>query len=167
MPSTGAAGASVTPRLRGKMGWPLWSCWPCVGLLLAALGPEVAWASQLRLKETVHRVDKVHVTTQLHRRDDTLCPANYSLCPSSMSGGCCPDRYGCATDSCVATTAGTTSACGTAGYYACGSNVGGLSTIPARTLLERPSNTSVCTGGCCPEGSKDTALSRPFSSVLL
>ena len=49
---------------------------------------------------------------------------------ASLSGGCCPDLYGCATDSCYATTAGYASACGQVGYFACGADVGGKKPDP-------------------------------------
>src|SRR3569833_483124 len=108
------------------------SCSACAVLLLAAVVPPAADASHLRAKKIVHQVDKVCVTAELRVRDGgsggPTCGTNYSLCPESLSGGCCPDGYGCATDSCFATTAATTgSACGRTGYFACGIDSGGKS----------------------------------------
>ncbi|KAJ9149419.1 hypothetical protein NKR23_g4382 [Pleurostoma richardsiae] len=110
----------------------VWSCSSCVLLLLSAVLPRGAAAMYQGKRDTVHRVDKVHVVVQYERRDAaSVCPTKYSLCPASLDGGCCPDGYACAASSCYATTAATASACGRVGYFACGADVG---------------------GGCCPEG---------------
>lgn len=105
-------------------------------LLLVALQRQEARASRIgkRHNNLVHSVEKAQakITARpLEKREATICPSGYGLCPASLNGGCCPPRYGCATDSCYATTAGTSSACGRVGYYNCGADVG---------------------GGCCPEG---------------
>ncbi|CAK7230372.1 hypothetical protein SCUCBS95973_007550 [Sporothrix curviconia] len=114
-----------------------------LGLVLLAMGsaPQAASALDDTVAKDwgareVRRVEKVHVTTeaQLFRRAkaSSTCPADYSLCPLSMSGGCCPTSFACEPDSCVQTTIATTvSACGIAGYINCGLDAG---------------------GGCCPSG---------------
>ena len=116
------------------------SIWPGLGLLIMAAAPKTFALADIVEKDwgvtKVHRVVKIHVTTetQLFRRSEasSTCPTNYSLCPKSMSGGCCPTDFACETDSCVQTTIATTvSACGTAGYINCGLEAG---------------------GGCCPAG---------------
>jgi hypothetical protein len=116
----------------------MWTDFFCVAQVLTALAIRGADASHLRAKETVHRVEKVLVTAQLDRRDSSSCATNNYLCPSSLNGGCCPNRYACETDSCVATTAGTTSACGRQAYHACGIEVGGM--FPSRLAIRSHTN---------------------------
>ncbi|KAK0705417.1 hypothetical protein B0H67DRAFT_383272 [Lasiosphaeris hirsuta] len=111
----------------------VWSCTSCVALLLSALlgsGAEAVHAGRQR-RDLIHRVAKAQVTAHPLRRDTSTCATDHSLCPDSVGGGCCPSRYECATDSCYATTAGVTSACGKTGWFAC----------PAAD-----------SGGCCPVG---------------
>jgi hypothetical protein len=116
-----------------------WPTWLGLGLLSLNLVPAIS-ASDVVDKvwgaEVVRRVDKIHVTTELQllRRAaaTSTCPTNYSLCPASLSGGCCPTNYACEVSSCIQTTLATTaSACGRIGYINCG--------IEAA-------------GGCCPSG---------------
>ncbi|KAK3684239.1 hypothetical protein B0T22DRAFT_347361, partial [Podospora appendiculata] len=116
----------------------VWPCSPCVALLVAALFGDGATASHAVLgrqrKDVIHRIAKAQVTAVpllLERRDESSCPVDYSLCPASLSGGCCPSHYACASDSCFATTAGPTTACGKPNYFNCGANDA---------------------GGCCPVG---------------
>jgi hypothetical protein len=99
----------------------VWSCSSCIVLLVSALLGREATASHVgrQKKDLIHRVAKAQVTPHVARRDDSTCQADYSLCPASLSGGCCPNAYECETDSCYATTAGTTSACGKAGWFWC------------------------------------------------
>ncbi len=104
--------------MRGPWAWP-----PGVGLLLALALLAEAAATHIRRTDGVRRVDKIFVTTQLERRDDGVCPTNYSLCPASLGGGCCPDSYGCETDSCIETARPTCR--GNPGYAPCGIDVGG------------------------------------------
>jgi Zn-finger protein len=108
----------------------IWSCSSCVVLLLfACIGNDVAAAHAGRQrKDELHRIAKAQVTAHpAHpaRRDEGACPTAHSLCPASLSGDCCPAGYACATDSCYATTAGPTSACGRVGYYPCAFSEGG------------------------------------------
>ncbi|KAK0613618.1 hypothetical protein B0T14DRAFT_539403 [Immersiella caudata] len=111
----------------------VWSCSTCAASLFGALfglGAEAALAGPKR--DLVHRVPKAQITPgPLLPRAASTCATNYSLCPDSAGGGCCPSQYECATDSCYATTAGITSACGKEGWFAC------------------PFDSS---GGCCPVG---------------
>ncbi|KAK0639429.1 hypothetical protein B0T16DRAFT_243827 [Cercophora newfieldiana] len=115
----------------------VWSCSSCAASLLGALfglglglGAEAAHAGPKR--DLVHRVPKAQITPgPLLQRAASTCKTDYSLCPESVGGGCCPSQYECATDSCYATTAGVTSACGKEGWFAC------------------PLDSS---GGCCPVG---------------
>ncbi|KAH8179027.1 hypothetical protein LIA77_00546 [Sarocladium implicatum] len=65
------------------------------------------------------------------REENKVCGTGLRMCPSSASGGCCPDKYSCGTDSCYATST-EPSTCGTlVGWRPC-ANVYG--------------------GGCCPDG---------------
>ncbi|KAK0706348.1 hypothetical protein B0T26DRAFT_448779 [Lasiosphaeria miniovina] len=110
------------------------TCAPGLVLLVSALlGGEAAasHAGRQRHDALLHRVAKAQVTAHPLRRDTSTCQADYSLCAQTLGGGCCPPRYSCATDSCYATTAGPTSACGKAGYFNCAASD---------------------SGGCCPVG---------------
>lgn len=105
----------------------VWSCSSCVVLLLSALFGSETSASHAgrQRKDVLHRIAKAQVTAHPARRDEGTCPTAHVSCPASLSGGCCPLAYACATDSCYVTTAGTATGCGQAGLYACGSEVGG------------------------------------------
>ncbi|KAK5661384.1 hypothetical protein OQA88_11283 [Cercophora sp. LCS_1] len=110
----------------------VWSCSTCAVLLLAAVLGRRAEAAHARPKmDLLHRVAKAQITPGPLVRKDATCPTDHSACPETLGGGCCPSRYECATDSCYATTAGITSACGKEGYFACG---------------------AADSGGCCPVG---------------
>lgn len=109
-----------------------WSCYACVASLVLALWGGAAEAAEYRRLDGVHRVEKkAQITARavLNMRDDgdLVCGASSKLCPSSLDGGCCPNDYDCATDSCYATTKGP-STCGTkVGWHVCGSEYGGES----------------------------------------
>ena len=104
----------------------IWSCSSCAVLLLFALLGRDASASHVgRQWKDVHRIAKAQVTAHPARRDEGSCPAEHSSCAASLGGDCCPSRYACAVDSCYATTAGPTTACGKAGFFACGPVNGG------------------------------------------
>jgi hypothetical protein len=104
----------------------IWSCSSCAVLLLfALLGRDASASHVARQWKDVHRIPKAQVTAHPARRDEGSCPAEHSLCAASLGGDCCPSRYACATDSCYATTAGPTTACGKVGYFACGPVNGG------------------------------------------
>ena len=98
----------------------IWSCSPCAVLLFfALLGREASALQAGRQWKDVHRVAKAQVTAHPMRRDEGICPADHISCAASLNGGCCPPRYACSADACYATTAGPTTACGKAGFYAC------------------------------------------------
>ena len=107
----------------------VWSCSWCAALLLAAVaGRRVDAAHAGAKRDLVHRVPKAQITPgPLLQRDAGTCQSDHTLCPSTLGGGCCPSRYECATDSCYATTAGVTSACGKQGFYACPASDSGQS----------------------------------------
>ncbi|KFY48072.1 hypothetical protein V495_01641 [Pseudogymnoascus sp. VKM F-4514 (FW-929)] len=62
--------------------------------------------------------DMTFTKAPLFKRADE-CPQNYSLCPSSLSGGCCPDDHSCGTSSCYATTPPSLDICTQLGYQEC------------------------------------------------
>lgn len=62
----------------------------------------------------------------LYRRDESACPPDYSLCPQSLNGGCCPNGRSCGMSSCYAITAAPLSVCSSNGYIACGVEEGGM-----------------------------------------
>lgn len=98
----------------------VWSCSSCALLLFFALLGREASALHAGMQwRDVHRVAKAQITAHPMRRDEGACPTEHISCAASLNGGCCPSRYACAADSCYATTAGPTTACGIAGYYAC------------------------------------------------
>src|SRR4051812_12359300 len=66
----------------------------------------------------------LHVTAQQKKRDATLCPTSYILCPASLNGGCCPTDRACGTASCLPASAPPTE-CSKSGYFACGIDQGG------------------------------------------
>ncbi|KAK4656197.1 hypothetical protein QC762_309180 [Podospora pseudocomata] len=136
-------------------GQGLWECTSGVVLTFSALlGQDVLVSAshmgrnplqqiqqlqqQRRDADVIHRVPKAQITPPpvvrgdvLRRLEGATCATEHHMCPPEMNGGCCPDRYACAFDSCYATTAGPTTACGKANYFAC-----------ADSAL----------GGCCPVG---------------
>ena len=151
----------------------VWSCRSCVAVLFSAIVGGGVQASQAGPKrDLVHRVAKAQITPPpLWRRDGAVCPADNSLCPDSLGGGCCPPRYECATDSCYATTAGITSACGKEGWFACpAADSGGCCPVGyvcgpndcsapvgvTKTITSCPANYSLCPAemnfGCCQSG---------------
>ncbi|CAG9938606.1 unnamed protein product [Clonostachys rosea f. rosea IK726] len=100
-----------------------------LGLLLGlAVVSEVA-AVDVKRYDGVHRIEKAQITARaiLDLRDGMtagVCGTSSKLCPASLDGGCCPDDYDCARESCYATTRGE-------------------SLLTFSLLL---------TGGCCPDG---------------
>lgn len=106
--------------------------------------PRITEAPILRRKLGSNKWDLVHDAIQGRKRDATICPSDYQLCPQSMNGGCCPTDRACGTDSCYPTSTGPASACGTVGYKPCGINQGGKWTI--NVLLTALTKL----GGCCP-----------------
>lgn len=98
-------------------------------LLIARLAPCTYGMSN---KGHVDRYESpLYITAQPQKRDATICPADYSLCPASLSGGCCPTDRSCGISSCYPTTAPPPTECSMSGYIVCGIDQG---------------------GGCCPRG---------------
>jgi hypothetical protein len=73
----------------------------------------------------------VHITARPEKRDATICPASYSLCPASLSGGCCPTDLSCGISSCYPTTTAPPVQCPqSSGLIACGIDQGGRDASP-------------------------------------
>jgi hypothetical protein len=90
----------------------------------------------------------MHITAQPQKRDATICPTSYSLCPASVGGGCCPTDLSCGSSSCYPTTAAPPAQCANSpGLIACGLDQGGRNAPPYLFLSKLTS-----TGGCCPSG---------------
>jgi hypothetical protein len=87
--------------------------------------PKITEAPVLRRKLGSNKWDAIHNGIQGQKRDATSCPSDFQLCPQSMKGGCCPNDRVCGTNSCYAAAAAPVSACGKAGYIACGIDDGG------------------------------------------
>jgi hypothetical protein len=87
--------------------------------------PRITEAPILRRKLGSNKWDLIHEGIQGQKRNAVSCPSNYQLCPKSLSGGCCPSDRVCGTSSCYATSTAPASACGQAGYVACGAAQGG------------------------------------------
>lgn len=87
-------------------------------------------AAEFKRHDGIHRIEKKAQITDravldLGRRDNGICGTSMKLCPSSFDGGCCPDNYDCAKESCYATTKGP-STCGTlVGWHVCDAVYGG------------------------------------------
>ncbi|KAI5456556.1 hypothetical protein BGZ63DRAFT_86156 [Mariannaea sp. PMI_226] len=120
-------------------------CHSCVAwVVMAALWAAAVEAVDYKRYDGVHRIEKrapapapppsppqITKGPVLERRDNEVCGTSSKLCPSSLDGGCCPDGYECAKESCYATTKGP-STCGTVvGWFVCDAVYG---------------------GGCCPDG---------------
>ncbi|OBT70917.1 hypothetical protein VF21_10203 [Pseudogymnoascus sp. 05NY08] len=73
--------------------------------------------------------DMTFTKAPLYKRTDE-CPQNYALCPSSLSGGCCPSDHSCGTSSCYATTPAPLSICTQLGYHECRLVDGGGCCLP-------------------------------------
>jgi hypothetical protein len=73
-----------------------------------------------------------HEAIQGQKRDATICPSDYQLCPQSLNGGCCPTDRACDLSSCYPTSAAPASACGQVGYIACAIDEGGECVSPVR-----------------------------------
>jgi hypothetical protein len=72
----------------------------------------------------------LHITARPQKRDATLCPTSYSLCPASLGGDCCPTDLSCGTSSCYPTTAAGPVQCSAfPGNIACGIDQGGRSSL--------------------------------------
>lgn len=96
----------------------------------------VASAAEVRHRDGVHRIPKEtpdtstadwRILARAAQSTQLVCANGYSLCPQSLSGGCCAPGYACASDACTATTSGPTTCQGTVGAYACPASLQGKS----------------------------------------
>ncbi|WZH39274.1 uncharacterized protein QYS62_000183 [Fusarium acuminatum] len=99
-----------------------WGCRFCVASLVGAFWTLGIGAADFRRHDGVHRIEKEAQITKaagLARRAEEQCATSMKLCPASLNGGCCPENYDCAKESCQATTKGP-STCGTKiGWHVC------------------------------------------------
>ncbi|TRX89840.1 hypothetical protein FHL15_009273 [Xylaria flabelliformis] len=103
----------------------LWQCSGCVGLLVLGASTQMASANRENDGEyEVLWIEKSLNILQHVKRKDVCQKDGWSLCPSSVGGGCCPDYFECDTASCYATTAGPTSCGGKTGWYNCPATLG-------------------------------------------
>ncbi|KAK4146425.1 uncharacterized protein C8A04DRAFT_9748 [Dichotomopilus funicola] len=124
----------------------IWSCSSCAVFLLSAfLARDVSATHVGREWNHVHRIPKALVTARaVLGRDgggqvtENVCSTEYTECPASLSGGCCPSKYACAVDSCYATTAGITTACTRANWYACAPVNGKPGCCPLNYICDGP-----------------------------
>ncbi|KAI1087840.1 hypothetical protein F5B19DRAFT_45350 [Rostrohypoxylon terebratum] len=147
----------------------LWSRSDCLGF--AALVVMIsATTAHDNSEYQIHRLEKHYELLRRPKRDASCQQTDYSLCPASANGGCCPEGYACAVSSCYATTGGPTSACGQDGYYNCPLSAGPGGCCPTGYICNQagcqpPAGSSVsltcdasyfaCTTspyGCCPNG---------------
>ena len=102
--------------------------WVAASLATALYGVLVE-AAEFRHLDGVHRIAKHAATTPRavlgERNELEYCGTSLRLCPSSLNGGCCPDNYDCAKQSCYVTTAGPSTCGGNVGWYACDAVHGG------------------------------------------
>ena len=77
--------------------------------------------------------DLIHEGIQGRKRNAPICATDYSLCPESLGGGCCPTGRVCGSSSCYPSSAATASACGQVGYFGCGVEEGGQCSLPTRS----------------------------------
>lgn len=111
----------------------LWRWSGCVGSLVAIMFTQLASGREEGDGGyEVDWVEKSHHTLELMKRKQSCPFSAYSLCPSSVGGGCCPQDYECGTSSCFATTAGPSACHGKPGWYGCA--------------------LTVAVGQCCPNG---------------
>ena len=87
--------------------------------------PKITQAPLLKRKLGSLKWDIIHEGIQGQKRDVASCGVDFKMCPQSMNGGCCPNDRVCGTSSCYASSAASASACGKAGYIACGIDDGG------------------------------------------
>jgi hypothetical protein len=87
--------------------------------------PRITEAPNLVRKLGSNKWDVIHDAIQGRKRDATVCPSDYQLCPQSLNGGCCPNDRSCGTNSCYATTSAPALACGLVGYASCAMSLGG------------------------------------------
>lgn len=96
-------------------------CSNCVGLLMLALTMTQrveSTAADSGEWEVLWIEKSVNVLKHVKRKE-VCAVADWSLCPASVGGGCCPGGFACDTASCHATTGGSTTCNGHVGYYSC------------------------------------------------
>ncbi|KAI6091753.1 hypothetical protein F4821DRAFT_172549 [Hypoxylon rubiginosum] len=151
--------------------WELWRSSSRVRfLVLAVFAPTIITAHDELYQ--IHQLVKNNDFIRHPKREASCQQSGYNLCPASVDGGCCPDGYACAVSSCYATTAGPTTACGSAGYYNCPITAGAGTCCPvgyicAKQSCEPPAGvtgySATCPTsyfgcpsslgyGCCPNG---------------
>ncbi|TGJ87216.1 hypothetical protein E0Z10_g1516 [Xylaria hypoxylon] len=135
----------------------LWQCSGSVGLLISAMFTQPASANPDGDGEyEVLWVEKSLNIFQHVKRKDVCQSEGWSLCPSSVGGGCCPDNFECDTASCYATTAGPTSCNGKFGYHSCPLTRGAGSCCPVGLICDDG-------GGCVPSAGVSVTQSCPAS----
>jgi hypothetical protein len=88
--------------------------------------PKITEApSLLKRKLGSTKWDLIHEDIQGRKRDASVCPADYNLCPENVGGGCCPTDRVCGKESCLPASTAPASACGKLGYTACAIAEGG------------------------------------------
>ena len=104
---------------------------PRIAAFVLALGGAVTMGIDVRQLERVQVLEddkRAHITALAVleiREEDKVCGTGLRMCPSSASGGCCPENFSCGTDSCYATSR-EPSTCGTlVGWHACDAVHGG------------------------------------------
>ncbi|RWA03153.1 hypothetical protein EKO27_g11952 [Xylaria grammica] len=107
----------------------LWQRLGSVGLLVSAMSTQPASAnpdgdSDGEREHEVLWVEKRLNILQHVKRKEVCQLEGWSLCPSSVGGGCCPNNFECDTASCYATTASSATCNGKVGYFACGLTAG-------------------------------------------
>ncbi|CAJ2512089.1 Uu.00g077140.m01.CDS01 [Anthostomella pinea] len=95
-----------------------WNYPGCVGLMVLAILTGRAGAN-LEDEYQVLRLEKNHNIFRHPKREASCEMTDWSFCPASVGGGCCPNNFECDVSSCYATTAGPTTACGHVGWYSC------------------------------------------------
>lgn len=86
--------------------------------------PRITHAPVMRRKLGSNKWDIAHDAIQGRKRDASICPSDYQLCPQSLNGGCCPTDRVCGTSNCLPSSTGP-AACGPTGYFTCGADQGG------------------------------------------
>jgi hypothetical protein len=120
------AGSRLPPTQRVKDGQRILEVTATQHSVVTVSFPKITEGPPLvRRKLGSNRWDMIHEGIQGRKRDATICATDYSLCPQSLGGGCCPTDRVCGSNSCYPSSAATASACGQAGYYGCGVQEGG------------------------------------------
>ena len=120
------AGARLHPAQRVEYGQRILGLGPTQHSTVIVAYPKITEGPALaRRKLGSNHWDLIHEGIQGRKRDATICDTDYSLCPQSLGGGCCPTDRVCGSSSCYPMSAATVSACGQTGYYVFGVEEGG------------------------------------------